>query len=58
MDGRKWSAPIAGGQLSVHTAAAFPPVRARFVRITQTSAPAGLGPLAIQNMRFYRNEGK
>jgi mono/diheme cytochrome c family protein len=58
MDGRKWSAPVARGQLSTHTAAAFAPVRARFVRITQTSAPAGLGPLSIQNIRFYRNDGK
>jgi mono/diheme cytochrome c family protein len=54
MDGTKWSTPVARGQLSMFTAAAFAPVRAKFVRVTETAAPAGLGPLSIQNIRFYQ----
>jgi hypothetical protein len=58
MDGTKWGAPVASGQLSMFTAAAFPPVKAKFVRITETATPAGLGPLSIQNVRVYRPAGK
>jgi mono/diheme cytochrome c family protein len=55
LDGKTWSAPVARGQMSALTAAAFAPVRARFVRITQTAPPQGTGNLAIQNIRFYQN---
>ncbi len=54
MDGTKWSAPVARGQLSMFTAASFAPVRAKYVRVTTTAVPAGLGQLQIQNVRFYR----
>jgi hypothetical protein len=57
MDGQKWSAPVARGPLSALTVAAFPPVRARFIRISQTAAAPGLGPLSIQNIRLYQAAG-
>ena len=53
MDGKKWSAAIARGPLSPLTVAAFPTARAKFIRISQTAAAGGLGPLAIQNVRLY-----
>jgi hypothetical protein len=54
MDRTKWSTPVARGQLSMFTAAAFTPVRAKFVRVTATAVPAGLGALSVQNIRFYQ----
>jgi mono/diheme cytochrome c family protein len=54
MDGKAWGTPVARGQLSAITVAAFPPVRAKFVRITETAVPAGLGSLSIQNVRFLQ----
>jgi len=54
MDGTKWSTPVARGQLNMFTAASFAPVRAKYVRITTTAVPPGLGALQIQNVRMYR----
>ncbi|MEP6917292.1 MAG: hypothetical protein ABJC89_16695, partial [Acidobacteriota bacterium] len=58
MDGKKWSAPVARGPLSALTVAAFAPVKAKFVRITETAAPPNLGPLSIQNIRLYQAASK
>jgi mono/diheme cytochrome c family protein len=52
-DGNKWTS-VARGQFATQTLAAFAPVRAKFVRITETAAPQGLGPLVIQNVRLYQ----
>jgi mono/diheme cytochrome c family protein len=53
MDGKKWT-PAASGPIAPLTVAAFPPVRAKFVRVTQTAPPQGGGQLVIQNMRLYQ----
>ncbi|MEO8078297.1 MAG: c-type cytochrome, partial [Acidobacteriota bacterium] len=58
MDGKKWSAPVARGPLSALTVAAFAPVKAKFVRITETAAGPNLGPLSIQNIRLYQAASK
>ena len=54
MDGTNWGAPIARGQASgASTRVAFAPVRARFVRLTQTATTDGAPPLAIQRLRIF-----
>jgi hypothetical protein len=58
MDGKTWGPPVARGQLSVLTVAAFAPVRAKFVRITQTAPPTGTGNLLIQNVRFFQTASR
>ena len=54
-DGTTWGQPVAVGTGSgVVTTAAFAPVQAKFVRITQTAPAApGLPPLAVQRLRLY-----
>ena len=54
MDGKSFGAPVARGSGNTLTIASFAPVRARFVRITQTSVPAADSPAwSIQNLRVY-----
>jgi hypothetical protein len=53
MDGKKWT-PAASGPIASLTVAAFPPLRAKFVRLTQTAPPQGAGQLVIQNIRLYQ----
>jgi mono/diheme cytochrome c family protein/glucose/arabinose dehydrogenase len=53
-DGRTWSAPVAQGQGSALTIASFAPVRATFVRITQTGTAANAPAWVIQNLRIFR----
>ena len=53
LDGKKWT-PVAKGSISSLTVAAFPPVSAKFVRVTQTSAPQGQARLVIQNLRLFK----
>jgi mono/diheme cytochrome c family protein len=55
MDGLKWGTkPAAEGKGSgAHTTIAFTPVRARFVRITQTDPADGLPAWAMSNVRLY-----
>jgi mono/diheme cytochrome c family protein len=54
MDGTNWSAPVAegegAGQLTVIT---FAPVRAKYVRITQTANVDGAPVWSIQRLRLY-----
>ena len=53
-DGTTWSAPVAQGQgTGTETAINFTPVRARFVRITQTGAVANAPAWSILNMRLF-----
>ena len=52
LDGKSWSRPVAQGSGSAATTvAAFAPVRARFVRITQTGK--GDAPWSVLNLRVY-----
>jgi len=55
MDGVKWGAkPVAEGKGSgAHTTIAFAPVRAKFVRITETDAVEGAPVWAMSNIRLY-----
>ena len=54
MDGAKWGKPVAEGKGSgVHTAVSFAPIRAKFVRITQTDTVENPPNWAIANLRIY-----
>jgi hypothetical protein len=53
-DGRSWGRAVATGTIEPLNEAAFTPVRARFVRITETAAPAGTAPLRIENVRLLQ----
>jgi mono/diheme cytochrome c family protein len=54
LDGNRWSEPIAqGAGRGPLTDIAFPPVEARFVRITQTDAVAGAPPWSIVNLKLW-----
>jgi len=56
MDGTSWgTAPVAtGAGTGAATTIAFAPVRAKFVRITQTAtAPADAPPFTMQRLRLY-----
>jgi mono/diheme cytochrome c family protein len=58
-DGKQWDAPIARGAGSgTTTSIAFPPVRTRFLRITQTGTGEGNAPWTIQRLRLYRAADK
>ncbi len=54
LDGTKWGKPVAEGKADdAHTSIAFPPTRAKFLRITQTDAVEN-GPVwAMSNVRLY-----
>jgi hypothetical protein len=55
MDGTTWSGPVAQGQgTGGHTVITFPPVQARFVRITQTATVDMPVNWAIQGLRIYQ----
>jgi hypothetical protein len=55
MDGKMWGAPAAEGQGSGSTTIiAFRPVRAKFVRITQTATVDNAPAWSIQRLRLYR----
>jgi mono/diheme cytochrome c family protein/glucose/arabinose dehydrogenase len=54
-DGADWSAPIADGDGAPGvTTITFPPVSARFVRITQTAAVSDAPPWSIRLLRLYQ----
>jgi mono/diheme cytochrome c family protein len=58
-DGKTWSAPVAQGQGSgATTVIAFAPVRARFVRLTQTATVADAPSWAVQGLRLFEQEIK
>ena len=54
MDGTTWGSPIAEGKGSGDTAdIAFAPVRAKFVRITQTGSADNASPWSVRRLRLY-----
>jgi hypothetical protein len=56
MDGTTWSAPVAEGQGGGRsTTISFPPVRAKFVRITQTASSEDAPPWAVMLLRLYES---
>jgi mono/diheme cytochrome c family protein len=53
-DGKTWGAPVAEGKGSpATTVATFKPVRARFIRVTQTDQPENAVPWSVLNFRVY-----
>jgi mono/diheme cytochrome c family protein len=55
MDGEQWSASVAEGRgTGAITTIEFEPVRARFVRITQTAAAENAPAWAVQRLRLFR----
>ena len=53
-DGSSWSTPVATGKgEGVRTTITFAPIRARFVRITQTDKVADAPAWSIRNLRIY-----
>jgi hypothetical protein len=58
LDGATWSEPVAEGAGSGSSVAiAFEPVKARFVRITQTGSVVGAPNWAIQQLQLYEMRG-
>ena len=53
VDGVSWSRPVAQGEGAAQTIVSFPPVRARFVRITQTATAADAPQWTIQKLRLF-----
>jgi hypothetical protein len=54
MDGKAWGTPVAEGKGSpATTVATFKPVRARFIRITQTDHAESPVPWSVLNFRVY-----
>jgi mono/diheme cytochrome c family protein len=54
MDGTTWSTPVAQGKGAGDNAdIAFAPVRAKFIRITQTGTADNAPPWAIRRLRLY-----
>jgi mono/diheme cytochrome c family protein/glucose/arabinose dehydrogenase len=59
IDGTTWSAPVAEGQGSAPTTVMiFRPVRAKFVRITQTATVENGPTWSIQRLRLYQAPGQ
>jgi hypothetical protein len=57
-DGKKWSKPVAEGKgEGGHTTISFAPVRAQYVRITQTDNINGAPPWSVRNLRVYEAKG-
>ncbi len=57
-DGTRWSQPVAEGKgEGARTAITFAPVRAKFVRITQTDTVADAPAWSISNLRVYQAAG-
>ena len=53
-DGTTWSAPVAEGEGGPGTTViTFPPVSAKFVRITQTAAVENAPPWSMRHLRLY-----
>jgi hypothetical protein len=57
-DGKTWGPPVAEGRGSTSTSVAtFEPVRAKFVRVTQTAPAEGAPPWSVLNFRVYAAGG-
>lgn len=58
-DGKTWSEPVAEGQGGGRTTTiAFAPVRAKFVRLTQTADGEGAPPWTMERLRVYEAPGR
>jgi glucose/arabinose dehydrogenase/mono/diheme cytochrome c family protein len=58
MDGATWGPPVARGQgVGTSTSVTFPPVRAKFVRITQTGSAADAPPWSVLRLRLFEAPG-
>jgi glucose/arabinose dehydrogenase/mono/diheme cytochrome c family protein len=58
MDGTTWGAPVAQGKgTGTSTSVNFPPVRAKFVRITQTGSAADAPPWSVLRLRVFEAAG-
>jgi glucose/arabinose dehydrogenase/cytochrome c5 len=55
LDGTTWSPPVAEGHGAPTTIIAFAPVRAKFVRITQTASPESAPAWSIQRLKLYQS---
>jgi hypothetical protein len=53
LDGSRWSQPVASGPINAQNFIAFNPVRAKFVRITQTATTESNAPFSIVNLRLF-----
>jgi mono/diheme cytochrome c family protein len=53
LDGKDWGKPVAMGQGSPLTIVALRPIKARFIRITQTGSVPDAPAWVIQNFRVY-----
>jgi hypothetical protein len=54
-DGKTWSGPVAEGEGTPGTATiAFAPVRAKFVRVTQTANVPDAPPWSMRLLRLYQ----
>jgi mono/diheme cytochrome c family protein/glucose/arabinose dehydrogenase len=58
VDGTKWDEVATGQGSGGATDVAFTPVRAKFVRITQTATTADAPPLSIAQLRLYEVGGR
>jgi mono/diheme cytochrome c family protein/glucose/arabinose dehydrogenase len=54
-DGTTWSPPVAEGHGAPTTTIAFAPVRAKFVRITQTAIEDNAPAFSIQRLKLYQS---
>ena len=53
-DGTNWGKPVAEGKGDgAHTTITFAPIRAKFVKITETETPADPAAWSIRNLRIY-----
>ena len=58
MDGKTWADPVAQGEgAPTTTIATFPPVQAKFVRVTQTGSAEGAPAWSVLNFRVYTVAG-
>jgi hypothetical protein len=53
LDGTRWSQPVARGPINAQNFIAFTPVRAKFIRITQTATTESNAPFAVVNLRLF-----
>jgi mono/diheme cytochrome c family protein len=59
MDGTTWGKPVAEGKgAGTSTNISFAPVRAKFVRITQTGSEAGAPPWSVLRLRVFEAPAK
>jgi hypothetical protein len=56
MDGTTWGSPVAEGKgTGANSDITFGPVRAKFVRITQTGSGDSLPPWSVRRLRLFES---